>query len=315
MAAIPPDLYNRLRNVLVRCEAFSSYDELRIAFADPRIIPWRNRVPIAQSVAERVSTTISFLYENYNTKQQNALVLFLNVLSESMHPDDERHRDLINFANEFEEVLGPNIEQTITIAADELPADLDLSGQRLSDVPSALFRLTHLERLNLGHNNLTFLPSQIGRLRKLRYLDLSQNRLTSLPPEIRHLPLETLDVRGNPLPIPEELLMLPSRKFSGISQPLYARLRGALSNAQVFESDMALRSIFVDARLSLWRDIPLSTPTKDERINRVIANLLEQRTLQNESAMVLLLQVLADQMDHEDIRRRDLQDLATEMRH
>ncbi|KAF2174740.1 hypothetical protein K469DRAFT_613413 [Zopfia rhizophila CBS 207.26] len=101
---------------------------------------------------------------------------------------------------------------------------LDLGGQNLKVLTTALFQYTFMTKLYLNCNKLSFIPSAIGRLRHLNHLDLSLNELRLLPPEVGmlvnlrqlllfdnhldHLPyemgslyqLEMLGIEGNPLP-------------------------------------------------------------------------------------------------------------------
>ncbi|KAF1810626.1 glucose-repressible alcohol dehydrogenase transcriptional effector [Eremomyces bilateralis CBS 781.70] len=102
-------------------------------------------------------------------------------------------------------------------------AGLDLSGQGLRLLSSALFRFEFLEELHLDHNKLVRIPPEIGRLKNLIHLDISNNLLVELPGEIgllsnlqelllfdnslEHLPVEIgylfrlriLGIRGNPI--------------------------------------------------------------------------------------------------------------------
>lgn len=61
---------------------------------------------------------------------------------------------------------------------------LDLSGNRLTELPPSLFRLGELTELDLGNNRLRALPPEIGAFDRLIALDASENRLTALPPEL-----------------------------------------------------------------------------------------------------------------------------------
>lgn len=70
--------------------------------------------------------------------------------------------------------------------------------------------LNGLYRLNLAENGLLAVPPVVGRLRALRVLRLQGNQLTSLPGFLADLPLEELDLHGNPLP-PEEVDALRRR--------------------------------------------------------------------------------------------------------
>ncbi|MGK7954367.1 MAG: leucine-rich repeat domain-containing protein [Crocosphaera sp.] len=95
-------------------------------------------------------------------------------------------------------------------AADEEWEELDLSGQELTELPSAIGKLTKLKSLILGKwdnernksigNNFTKLPTEIKHLKSLLKLDLRYNNLSSLPPEIEQLTsLQYLNLCSNQL--------------------------------------------------------------------------------------------------------------------
>ena len=84
---------------------------------------------------------------------------------------------------------------------------LNLSFNQLSNLPKEIIQLTNLEFLDLGVNQLSSLPAEIIQLTNLQSFDLGENQLSSLPAEIIQLTkLEKLDLRGNPVPIPPEIL-------------------------------------------------------------------------------------------------------------
>ncbi|MDR0556281.1 MAG: AAA family ATPase [Treponema sp.] len=64
---------------------------------------------------------------------------------------------------------------------------IDLSGNRLSKLPEAIVNLQNLKRLKVNDNDLTELPENIDRLSLLETLDVSRNRLTHLPDGIKNL--------------------------------------------------------------------------------------------------------------------------------
>ena len=61
---------------------------------------------------------------------------------------------------------------------------LDLSGNRLPQLPPGLELLPFLSRLDLSDNQLATLSPEPGQLSSLLSLDLSGNQLTSLPPAV-----------------------------------------------------------------------------------------------------------------------------------
>ncbi|MDF5726161.1 MAG: COR domain-containing protein [Rhizonema sp. PD37] len=82
-----------------------------------------------------------------------------------------------------------------------------LNGNQLGSLPSEIGSLTNLQSLYITGNQLSSLPSEIGSLTNLQSLYLDSNQLSSLPSEIRQMPkLKKLDLRGNPVPIPPEIL-------------------------------------------------------------------------------------------------------------
>lgn len=77
---------------------------------------------------------------------------------------------------------------------------LNLSFNKLTELPAEIGKLVKLEWLVVENNQLTALPAEIGKLERLKILDLENNQLTKLPEEIGKLvKLETLWLIGNPL--------------------------------------------------------------------------------------------------------------------
>lgn len=75
---------------------------------------------------------------------------------------------------------------------------LDLSRQKLREVPVGVFELTNLEYLVLKKNKLTEIPADIAKLKKLRVLDMSRNKIEAIPPAIGELTeLRTLILNQN----------------------------------------------------------------------------------------------------------------------
>ena len=80
---------------------------------------------------------------------------------------------------------------------------LNLSHNRLKNLPDIFLQLINLTCLNVNNNRLSSLPESIGRFKRLQELDLRNNQLKVLD-VVRKLPdLRKLLVEGNPLTLVE----------------------------------------------------------------------------------------------------------------
>ena len=80
---------------------------------------------------------------------------------------------------------------------DKLPI-LHLNGNKLTDVPKGLEKLTQLEVLNLYNNRLTEIPKELEKLTHLKQLDLNNNQLTDVKELEKLTWLRMLNLRHNP---------------------------------------------------------------------------------------------------------------------
>jgi CCR4-NOT transcription complex subunit 6 len=110
-------------------------------------------------------------------------------------------------------------------------ASIDLGGQGLKAISTALFDYTFLDKLFFNFNKLTMLPPSIGQLRNLTHLDLSFNGISQLPPEIGMLMnLRTFLLFENPLTtLPYEMGTLHKLEMLGIEGcPLEEELKSII---------------------------------------------------------------------------------------
>ncbi|MGB0916261.1 MAG: leucine-rich repeat domain-containing protein [Flavobacteriales bacterium] len=87
----------------------------------------------------------------------------------------------------------------------QLPAELGLLKKlkklilfknRLESIPPQIGELEDLRELIVNQNNLETFPDEIGQLKKLRYIDMWSNNLTHLPGSMAEMwGLEELDLR------------------------------------------------------------------------------------------------------------------------
>jgi formylglycine-generating enzyme required for sulfatase activity len=127
MSGLPSDLNKRLRDTLVMCPQFDTDENLRAIFVDERIFPWRNALSQAISRNSRVQLAINFLYEQQNIRNENALVLLLQVLSECVDLGDILCHKLSALADEVERCLDSERSQSTL-----LPEPLQTKPSELS---------------------------------------------------------------------------------------------------------------------------------------------------------------------------------------
>ena len=101
MPSLPVHIYDRLASTLLQCGPFDSDAALQAVFIDSRISAWKDTIPEAHSRAERVTLAIAYLANQTTDKEQNALALFLHVLSERHSPADSCHQALATLADDI----------------------------------------------------------------------------------------------------------------------------------------------------------------------------------------------------------------------
>jgi len=74
---------------------------------------------------------------------------------------------------------------------------LDLSDERLTEFPSAIFNFPEITAIDISTNEIRVIPEEISRLKNLRELNLSNNSIASLAPIAALNKLKSLDVSQN----------------------------------------------------------------------------------------------------------------------
>ncbi|MBN2389502.1 MAG: hypothetical protein JXR84_02180 [Anaerolineae bacterium] len=101
--------------------------------------------------------------------------------------------------------------------------------------------------------------------------------------------------------------------MNGIPGDLHERLQAVLLRCGPFDSDRALRPLFVDARLSAWRDLLPEASSRVKRVRAVIDELSQRENPSEENALALLLRVLAENTPPGNACRGQLAALAGEV--
>lgn len=106
-----------------------------------------------------------------------------------------------------------------------------------------------------------------------------------------------------------------AKERSGISPDLNERLRIALKACGPFDSDRKLRNVFVHELLKPWQDNIPEANSVDERVDGIIAFLLNKRHREGTNALVILLRVLSQRVHPQDDCYGRLVNLANAMEH
>ncbi|OJJ20943.1 hypothetical protein BKI52_10210 [marine bacterium AO1-C] len=109
--------------------------------------------------------------------------------------------------------LSEKVARKIKRCAEKQETFLNLRECNLEEIPSEVFKLTHLEILDLGNykevrsNHITEVPAEIAQLKNLRHLDLARNNLEKLPDAINQLThLQSIQLDNNRLKsLPDKL--------------------------------------------------------------------------------------------------------------
>ena len=138
----------QLEAVLKSCGPFKNYDDLQALFVDRRIHLWRSELPRANTLAGQVSQTIAFLWEQYNSADENGLVLFLHVLADGINPNDRRYHQLYDLIDQLVLAVSPSddfndhklpLRFTVNPPAVPRPINLSFDGPTSFGIPNGWF--------------------------------------------------------------------------------------------------------------------------------------------------------------------------------
>jgi hypothetical protein len=169
--------------------------------------------PDILSVMQRPMTVESFKYLHRWKRARDTLKVWENLAHHTWKPKPTSWGNGQRMIDEAEGVgafAGGGFSRWFSTHQTDLTrdiTDLFLIGSSLSSLPSELFTLVNLTKMNLFNNDLDEIPSDITKLTQLNTLLLTENRLTTLPNGIGTIPsLTKLGLKGNPLvSLPAEL--------------------------------------------------------------------------------------------------------------
>lgn len=156
-------------------------------------------------------------------------------------------------------IANNSLETVETMALAELELEsLDLSSNRLAEIPAALGRLAKLRKLDLSRNNISKLYQfMLNKLSSLHSIDLSKNRLASIGPFIfsDSAELYSIDLSQNNITIifKDAFMKCPKlRKLILANNSLKSLDDGLLQATSVRRLDLSYNQL----SLLLWTNIP-----------------------------------------------------------
>ncbi|MBA3533734.1 MAG: hypothetical protein H0T73_17595, partial [Ardenticatenales bacterium] len=102
---IPPEVLSGLRATLLRCGP-ETHQELKDLFVDARLARWKDHIPTRDNREALVQALVSWLHEEENAAGENALLLFIEVLVDSIPEGQRRKQELQQQASELSQALG-----------------------------------------------------------------------------------------------------------------------------------------------------------------------------------------------------------------
>ena len=110
---LTPTLLNQIRDTLRDCGPFENDRQLRALFVDPRINPWRDRLPThSASFYDLINDVINLLHTKRSADyNENGLILFLQVIVEQVDKGDACHNQILDLITELSEVALPSLPQ------------------------------------------------------------------------------------------------------------------------------------------------------------------------------------------------------------
>lgn len=122
---------------------------------------------------------------------------------------------------------------------------LQLKKQKLKEFPTEILQLENLEYLDLSNNKISEIPKGIGSLKHLRTLKLHKNAFLTFPEVLTNLDsLENLDLSRNPIDeVPEPISNLQNLKELVLWSTYVVKLPTNMSDMQSHLQLLDLRNI------------------------------------------------------------------------
>lgn len=163
---LPSELLRKSRDILLKCDELSSYEALRAVFVWQELAPFRDLLPMADNMSDRVNLTIDLLLNKISEDGRPVFSLFLAVLRERYSRGDALHSELTELIEAFGQSLqdikaiGQTIEIPFVVLAMTRDEAMALFNQTIFDDPNvAPIERTRFRNFvqTLGEENARFI--------------------------------------------------------------------------------------------------------------------------------------------------------------
>ncbi|TYH39995.1 hypothetical protein ES332_D12G216100v1 [Gossypium tomentosum] len=162
---------------------------------------------------------------------------------------------------------------------------LDLTQNKLVEIPMEISELVNMQRLILASNHIEQLPSTMGNLQSLKAMILDGNRITSLPDELDELvKLEKLSISGNMLmSLPNTIGSLRNLALLNVSNNKLKYLPESIGICSSLEELQANDNLIEELPASVCNLVQLkSLSLNNNKVNQIPPNILKDcKALQN----------------------------------
>ncbi|XP_061952326.1 plant intracellular Ras-group-related LRR protein 7 isoform X1 [Populus nigra] len=161
---------------------------------------------------------------------------------------------------------------------DKAVRTLDLTHNKLVDIPMEISKLINLQRLVLADNLVERLPMNLGKLQSLKVMTLDGNRIASLPDELGQLVrLERLSISDNILTcLPETIGSLRNLSLLNVSNNKLKTLPESIGSCFSLEELQANDNLIEDLPASVCNLIHLkSLSLNNNSVGQIPPNLLK----------------------------------------
>ncbi|KHG12952.1 hypothetical protein F383_07372 [Gossypium arboreum] len=162
---------------------------------------------------------------------------------------------------------------------------LDLTHNKLVEIPVDISKLVNMQRLILASNLIEQLPINIGKLQSLKVMILDGNQITSLPDELGQLVrLEKLSISGNMLmSLPETIGSLRNLSLLNVCNNKLKYLPESVGSCFSLEELQANDNLIEELPASVCNLVHLkSLCLNNNKVSQIPPNLLKDcKALQN----------------------------------